>query len=457
MFIDFLLDGFRENAELDALVWHGQTVTYGELLKQVEMSSQRLDAENVSPGTIVLLDADFSPAGVAMLLALIERACIIVPITQTASAKEGHYRRIAEVETVIRVNDADDISIEEVGEGASHELLKQLKTSGHPGLILFSSGASGEPKAVVHDFTRLLERYKKNRNRMRTLNFLLFDHIAGLNTMFYALASGGTVVTVQDRAPDAVCEAIERHAVQLLPTSPTFINLLLLSEAYKRHDISSLELVTYGTEVMPESTLKRFRQLFPEINVLQQYGTSETGVPRTKSKSPDSLWVRMGGGGVDVRIVDGMLEIKSDYAMLGYLNAPNPFTEDGWFQTGDAVEVDGEYMRILGRTSEMINVGGEKVFPAEVESVLLLMDGVEDATVTGESNPITGNIVKATVNLTTGESTREFRKRMRQFCKDKLAPYQIPQKVEILDNAMYGERFKKLRRTVGEASDTSDA
>jgi long-chain acyl-CoA synthetase len=70
---------------------------------------------------------------------------------------------------------------------------------------------------------------------------------------------------------------------------------------------------------------------------------------------------------------DGLLEIKAKSAMRGYLNAESPFTPDGWFKTGDAVEVDGEYIKILGRKSELINVGGEKVYPAEVESVIQLM------------------------------------------------------------------------------------
>jgi len=104
--------------------------------------------------------------------------------------------------------------------------------------------------------------------------------------------------------------------------------------------------------------------------------------------------MKIGGEGFQTRIVDGLLEIKAESAMLGYLNHESPFTEDGWFKTGDAVEVDGEYIRILGRKSEIINVGGEKVYPAEVESVILQMDGVEDAIVTGAENPIIGKIVQ---------------------------------------------------------------
>ena len=131
--------------------------------------------------------------------------------------------------------------------------------------------------------------------------------------------------------------------------------------------------------------------------------------------------------------------------MMGYLNAPSPFTEDGWFITGDAVEVDGEYIRILGRKSEVINVGGEKVFPAEVESVLQMMESVEDVAVSSEPNPLTGQIVKAQVKLNTGETVSEFRKRMREFCRDKLTNYKIPQKVLLVSEEMHGERFKKMR------------
>src|SRR5690606_29517991 len=138
------------------------------------------------------------------------------------------------------------------------------------------------------------------------------------------------------------------------------------------------------------------------------------------------------------------LEIKAQSAMLGYLNAPSPFTEDGWFMTGDAVEVDGEWLKILGRKSELINVGGEKVYPAEVESVLQMMEGVEDVAVTGLPNPITGNIVFARVKLSQPEDLASFRARMQAFCRGKLERFKVPQKVELVDGTLHGERFKKM-------------
>jgi acyl-CoA synthetase (AMP-forming)/AMP-acid ligase II len=292
----------------------------------------------------------------------------------------------------------------------------------------------------------MLEKFKVRREKKRMLAFLLFDHIGGFNTLFYILSNGGCVVTVEDRSPDAVLKVVEGHRVQILPTSPSFLNMVLLSEAHERYDLSSLERITYGTEVMPESTLKAIHAALPNVALQQTYGLSELGILRSRSRSPDSLWVKIGGEGFQTRVVDGMLQIKAESAMLGYLNAPSPFTRDGWFMTGDEVEVDGEYFLIKGRRSEIINVGGQKVFPAEVESVIREMDGVVDVLVAAEKNPILGQMVTARVNLSGDESEREFTRRMRSFCKERLQGFQIPQKVVIEDRVFASERFKKIRK-----------
>ena len=90
-------------------------------------------------------------------------------------------------------------------------------------------------------------------------------------------------------------------------------------------------------------------------------------------------------------------------------------------------------------------MGGEKVYPVEVESVIQQMEGVKDVMVYGEKNPITGQMVTAKVNLQTNETLGEFRKRMKNFCKEKLPNFKIPQKVVLIEKDMYSERYKKLR------------
>lgn len=447
MFIDFLLDVFRQNAATEAVVWRGRAATYSDLLGEVERWTKWLDEKGVKRGEVVSLEADFSPRSIALMLCLIERGCVVVPLTASVENKKEEFRRIAEVEKLIMLDLDDVVSVHSTRNEVKHPLLVELRQTGHPGLILFSSGSTGASKAALHDFAPLLEKFKLRRSAKRMITFLLFDHIGGVNTLLYALSNAGTIVTVDDRSPATVAKAIQDFKVQILPTSPTFLNLLLLSDVHRTYDFSSLELITYGTEPMPENTLKRTHEVFPKVTLQQTYGLSELGIMRSKSKSSDSLWVKIGGEGFETRIVDGLLEIKAKSAMLGYLNAASPFTADGWFKTGDMVEVDGEYMRILGRKSEIINVGGEKVYPAEVESVVSEMPEIEDVVVTGEPNPIMGNVVKATVRLKDGVPADGFRQKLQIFCKGKLAPFKIPQRVVVQAEQLHSERFKKLRAT----------
>lgn len=446
MHIDFLRERFEQAGDTDALVWRDQTFSYRYLLQAIDDWAAKLEQENVRASSVVSVEADFSPSATALMLALIERNCVIVPLSSSVEAKKPEFRGISEVEFIIEVDAGDTSRIIPLDTTPEHPIVTQLQQDGHPGLVLFSSGSTGASKAAVHDILPMLEKFKVPRHSLRTITFLLFDHIGGVNTLLYNLSNAGCVVTVDNRSPATVCQAIDKYRVELLPTSPTFLNLLLVSGDYRNYDLSSLKLVTYGTEVMPESTLARFHQEFPDVKLLQTYGLSEVGILRSKSRSSDSLWVKVGGEGFETRIVDGMLEIKAASAMLGYLNAPSPFTKDGWFITGDAVEQDGEYIRILGRKSELINVGGEKVYPAEVESVLQMMSGVEEVVVNSEPHPMTGNIVVAHVKLSSGESLPEFRKRMRGFCRERLSRFKIPQKVVISEAGLHGERFKKMRR-----------
>jgi len=442
---DFLSQRCADFGADPALVFRGDTYSYNWLVDAAREAEQRIEAGGIADASVVAIDGDFSPAAVGLFLALIRKACILVPISQAARAHASDFCAIAEAEAIIRFAEGDQWGVESSGRRAAHPLLASLKDKRHPGLVLFSSGSTGKPKAALHDFSLLLEKFITPRPKQTMLAFLLFDHIGGINTLLASLATGGLLVTAADRNPDAVCGLIARYRIETLPTSPTFLNLLLLSEAHRRHDLSSLKTITYGTEMMPESTLARLHAAFPSVRLHQTYGLSEIGIMRTKSESSESLWVKVGGEGFDTRVRDGLLEVKARSAMLGYLNAPSPFTDDGWFRTYDAVEAKGEFIRFLGRETEIINVGGQKVYPAEVESVLQAMPEVAGAVVRGEKNALLGEIVTARVRTREAMSLGEFRKRMRGFCATRLAPYKIPQRVEFLDRPEWGDRFKKVR------------
>ena len=133
------------------------------------------------------------------------------------------------------------------------------------------------------------------------------------------------------------------------------------------------------------------------MKLKQTYGLSELGILPTQSESSVSKWFKLGGENYQVKIIDNILWIKTNSAMVSYLNAPYPFDDQGWLNTGDVVETKGDYFKILGRQSEIIIVGGLKVFPQEIENILIQIPEINEVTVFGEANAITGNIVVAVV------------------------------------------------------------
>jgi long-chain acyl-CoA synthetase len=440
---EWLRESMASRGELGALAGPWGEYTYGQLVERMDRVRAEL-LRDVEPGAVVAFDGDYGPGSIAVFLALALNGNVAVPLSKDVAAHHERFVALAEAEYWIKSTETEP-TLTRTGVRAAHPLYAELRARRSPGLVLFSSGSTGAHKGALHDLAALLEKFRVPRHAYRTLVFLQLDHIGGVNTLFYTLANGGTAVVSADRSPAAVCDAIARHRVELLPTSPTFLNLLLVSEAYQQHDLSSLALITYGTEPMPESTLKQVSVTFPNVRLLQTYGLSELGILRSQSRGNDSLWVRVGGEGFETKVVDGRLWIKAQSAMLGYLNAPSPFDAEGYFDTGDLVDVDGEWIRFRGRKSDIINVGGSKVYPAEVESVLLEMDNVEDVSVAGEPSPLTGQLVAATFRLVEPEPLDQFKMRLRRFCAPRMSSYKIPARVRIVDGPLHSERFKRRR------------
>jgi acyl-coenzyme A synthetase/AMP-(fatty) acid ligase len=445
--MEFLTKRFKKSKDKEAIIWEGKSYKYKWLLEEINRWKSKLMESRIEPGCVVILEADFSPRSIALFLALAEHKSIVVPMMSFTESAQNRLIEIAQAEVSISIGNEDREHISMLPYTGKHDLYERLRKLESPGLILFSSGSTGEPKASLHDLNRLMFKFEAKRHRFRTIAFLLFDHIGGINTMFYTLSNTGCMIAVGDRTPDKVLELIEKHRAELLPTSPTFLNLLLLCDSLEKYDLSSLQLVTYGTEPMPASTLKHLNDLLPHVRFLQTYGLSEMGILRSKSKSSGSLWVKVGGEGFQTRIVNGILQIKSPSAMLGYLNAESPFTEDGWFITGDEVETDGEYIKILGRRSDLINVGGQKVFPAEIESVIRTIENVAEVLVYGKPFPIVNNIVCADVRLKIEQDHKEFISKVKKHCLERLESYKVPMNVNIVGDKQHNVRFKKVRKS----------
>lgn len=443
--LGFLWDRFAAAPEAPALLQDDAVVSYGALRRASGAWADRLRAAGVGAGSVVLLKGDYTPASIAALLALLDLGAVAVPISPTSYEKLDEYTEIAEVEFVVETLDGDAIAA--TGRTAANPLYAELRARGEGGLVIFSSGSSGKPKGALHAASRLTDKFRTPRRNLRTLAFLLFDHIAGVDTLLYCLSNASPIVAPAGRDPEAVCRAIASGRAEVLPTAPSFLNLLLLSGAAERHDLSSLKIITYGSEMMPQATLERAAEAFPNAQLVQRYGASELGSPRSQSKDNRSRWVRIGGDGVDWRVRDGKLEVRSRSAMVGYLNAPSPFTDDGYFMTGDLVEVDGEFIRFQGRDSDIINVGGQKVHPAEIEELLQQHEAIAEVVVYGEANPILGAVVACRIRPTDPAMTATaLRVAIRAWLSEKVEGYKIPQRVTVTQDSLATVRGKLLRR-----------
>lgn len=434
------------------------TATYTALHEQIEACTDELQQAGVRPGDVVALVGDYSLHGIAALLALFRIKAIVAPIA--LSSVDEIDLRLEAAHADWRLDAGKPLERVPIQSAqAPHPYVEQLTAEKHAGLILFSSGSTGRPKAMIHDADRLVNAYEKKRTRQhRILIFLLFDHIGGFNTLLNALSTGALIVVPHSRDATVVARAIAEHKVNLLPTSPTFLNMLLMSGAPADYDLSSLRFVTYGTEPMPESLLNRIKRALPKVALLQTFGTSETGISQTVSRSSDSTLIKFEDPNAEYKIADGELWIRSKNQVLGYLNhSMERFTCDGWFRTGDLVEeADNGFIRIIGRREDLINVGGEKVTPSEVESHLLEIPEIIDCMVYGEDNAITGQIVAAKVVLGNNEDPKQVKRRIKKHCRAKLAAYKVPARITFCDKTAFNARFKKMRPQSGPNSGGSN-
>jgi len=443
----WIIDKLTGFAEQSAIVDYDITYSYLQLVNQIENYKKQLDKQ-INNGDVVVLSMDYSFHSIALFFALLSKQCILVPIV--SQVEEEVIERIKEsyADWIINFHD-EELNIKEYSDSSDkHEMIKALQEVKHAGLILFSSGSTGKPKAMIHNLNNLLETYKNRKHKpLSIMVFLMFDHIGGLNTLLNSLFMGAKIIIPNTRDADEVASLIEKHKVNILPASPTFLNLMLISETPKRYDLSSLKMITYGTEPMPESLLKRLKASFQRTRFLQTFGTSETGIAQTSSRSSTSLDIRLNDSNQEYKIVNGELWLRSKTQVLGYLNASmDSFTKEGWFKTGDLVEeLEDGYLRIIGRNKEVINVGGEKVLPAEVESVLLEIPEIDDCMVYGEKNAITGQNVVADIVLRNNIEPKLIKRLVRKYCRGKLDTYKIPIKINLKDKTNFSGRFKKMR------------
>ena len=443
MIIYQLYDQLKQYAELGFTAIRNvkEDISYTQLIQKINIYRNMLSEKYPEAKTIILY-GDYDLRSISILWASLMDNRIVMPITSTS---------IQSLE-LINLIDADlEIYSKEMKycyhpNNKKKVIIREMLELNKSGLILLSSGTTGVPKAVLHDSDKLLKKYIYSKKRYTTIGLMLFDHIAGIDTLFYVLSSGGSLIIPQEKSIDNILTTMSQLLVEVLPASPSLIQLLLMDDRFNINYLSSLKVITIGSERINDNLNSRLQERFGgKVELIQKYGITEIGTPATITRDNDPRYIKFKSGLIDYKIDDNVLYIKSPSSMVGYLSPDQSIPFDGWFNTQDQVEVDGEWIKILGRVSDIINVGGQKVYPAEVETVLQSMDNVINVAVYGKCNLIMGSVVAAKVCLDSNETALEFKKRMREFCKDKLQTYKIPSIVEIVDEVKISDRYKKVR------------
>ena len=443
MIIYQLYDQLKQYAELGLMAIRNikEDISYTQLIEQINIYRNMLSEKYPEAKTIILY-GDYDLRSISILWASLMDNRIVMPITSTSMQSME----------LINLIDADlEIYSKEMKycyhpNNKKKIIIREMLDINQSGLILLSSGTTGIPKAVLHDSDKLLKKYIYSKKRYTTIGLMLFDHIAGIDTLFYVLSSGGSLIIPQEKSIDNILTTMSQLLVEVLPASPSLIQFLLMDDRFNSNYLPSLKVITIGSERINDNLNSRLKERFGgKVELIQKYGITEIGTPATITRDNDPRYIKFKSGLIDYKIDDNVLYIKSPSSMVGYLSPDQSIPFDGWFNTQDQVEIDGEWIKILGRVSDIINVGGQKVYPAEVESVLQSMDNVINVAVYGKSNLIMGSVVAAKVCLDSNETALEFKKRMREFCKDKLQTYKIPSIVEIVDEVKISDRYKKVR------------
>lgn len=436
--IDDWIDIFIKRDQSLFLSTENNSWTYKELAEEIKTC--KIQIENKSQ-SICMIQGDYSLNSVAWMITGLCFNWRMVPVVSSNKSIIEQRKKISKAIYSVSPSNNWKITQENDSTNSNKDIFKDS------GVVLFSSGTTGEPKAMCKDLGHILLDPIEPKSKPVCMGLLLlFDHIGGLNTLLSGIKKSSHLVAPLQRNPSVMASLVEAHNVRVLPCSPTFLNMMHLDQVFDKYDFKSLRLITYGTERMPEELLKRLSLKLPRVKFLQTFGTSEIGIVQTKSLSSSSTFLTIDDPNVEWKIENKELWVKSKNQISGYINTNEKAIDSGWFKTGDLVETkDDTYFKIVGRKNEVINVGGEKVLPAEIEDFVMAIEGVDDCTAFSVANGMTGQAVGIKVIVNQKVNTRDLKKIIRKLSRQKLEGFKVPVKIIFDTEMQHTERFKKER------------
>jgi len=333
--------------------------------------------------------------------------------------------------------------------------------------IVYTSGTSAQPKGVMLSHRNLAsnvagcERVLELDDHYVILGVLPTFHCFALTvTVLLPLFVGAAAVQVSRFSPAALLEVAERHRASVLPAVPGIFAALSRWREATEYDLSALDLCISGAEPLPRAVFDAFEARFGR-RIIQGYGMTEcspvVSVNPPHDPRPGTVGPPLPGLEVEVRRVKGVASTgevgevvaRGPSVMVGYFGEPEAtgeaIDEEGWLHTGDLGYFDEQgHLVLCGRKKELIIVGGENVFPGEVEEILATHPAVALAAVVGVADPLRGEVPRAYVTLEPGAEVTEAE--LRRHCRQRLASFKVPREVTFRESLPVGLTGKVLKR-----------
>jgi long-chain acyl-CoA synthetase len=452
-----------------AFIVDDRVLTYAGLGGQIDVASASLNAANVRAGDRVALASRTSAFATATVLACakigaaaapMSAASTVAEIATLAAAAGCGPVGVASAETAERMRDAlgemplteEILAIDRAPAQATEVRADDVA------VILFTSGTTGVPKpiALTHEvLTRRVRSFAAPVDPSADPNVAIvcvpFHHVAGLIGVLVGLAGGSTAVLQPRFDAGEWLRLVERHRVQRAFLVPAMLHRILDHPALETTDLGSLQMITYGAAPAARALVEHAADAMPHVAFINVFGQTET-LGAVTVLGPDDHRAGKAGSvgrpmpGVEIRIVNPSTgdEVADGDTGEFWVRAPHTTTA-GWVRSGDLVRRDAEgYLYAVGRLSDIINRGGEKIDPAEVEAVLLAHPSVAAVAVCGIPDAELGERVGAVIVAREAVDP----KALRMWCRERLAAYKVPAVVSFVDEIPLTELGKVSRKVL---------
>jgi cyclohexanecarboxylate-CoA ligase/acyl-CoA synthetase len=382
----------QERPDAPALVLHDVLFSWNDLEKRVLSTAAGLRARGIGRGDVVALQLPNTPEFILSYLAIARLGAVTCTLHMPYRGAEVHaLMRHSGARLAICLPQSKEmfegrgIAFAEIEHREPLVSDPDAPRPSDPFLLLYTSGTTAAPKGVVHPYRTILGNGRVSapehglHEKSRVLCAAPLSHLYGLYSLHCAWAVGACSVLLPAFKPDDLGSIVEHLKPTALWTAPAHVAACRAAGALERYDWSSLELAIVSGSIAPPSLIRYFAEKLPRCAVTQLWGMTELQAGLyTRPGDPFEMSATSAGRpspGTELRLSSqGELEVRGPSLFSDYLNDPaetqKAFTADGWFRTGDLGEARGEYFAITGRSKDLINRGGVKINPADVEMLL---------------------------------------------------------------------------------------